>query len=135
MIPSACIGTNFNNAVKLAVKEINDAGGVMVEKYGAKIPLELKLLDDESDPTKTVQRLESHYSDGVLAYRYLGGVGRLRGELRFAVVALTHERVAAPARVATPGDVAPSCTLGKHQELLGITPISWNAVRQNQSKP
>src|SRR5206468_1952820 len=35
--------------------------------------LELKLLDDESDPTKTVQRLESLASDGVMVY--LGGFG------------------------------------------------------------
>ena len=40
---------------------------------GTKIPIELTILDDESDPTKTVQQLETHASNGVVAY--LGGAG------------------------------------------------------------
>ena len=45
----------------------------MVKDLGVKVPLELRLLDDESDPTKTVQRLETHATEGVMAY--LGGFG------------------------------------------------------------
>src|SRR5256885_10297814 len=40
---------------------------------GRKVPLELVLLDDESDATKTVARLESLGAQGVVAY--LGGFG------------------------------------------------------------
>ena len=41
---------------------------------GTKIPLELITLDDESDPTKTVQQLETlNSNDQVVAY--LGGFG------------------------------------------------------------
>ena len=70
----ASLGEQVKNGYELAFKSINDAGVVMVKEFDAKIPLEMKLLDDESDPTKTVQRLETHYAtDQVLAY--LGGAG------------------------------------------------------------
>ena len=45
----------------------------MVKEFDRKIPLEMRLLDDESDPTKTVQRLETLASDQALAY--FGGAG------------------------------------------------------------
>jgi branched-chain amino acid transport system substrate-binding protein len=58
----------------LAVDAINANGGVMVKEYNAKLPLKLTLLDDESDPGKTVSHLETLYSDSnVMAY--LGGFG------------------------------------------------------------
>jgi branched-chain amino acid transport system substrate-binding protein len=56
----------------LAVEDINKAGGV--EVMGTKIPLELVIRDDESDPTKTVQQMESLYSDDKVV-AYLGGFG------------------------------------------------------------
>ena len=58
----------------MAIKDINDAGGVMVQQYGKKIPLEMKLLDDASDPTKTVSNLETLNSDDHVV-AYLGGFG------------------------------------------------------------
>ena len=65
-------GGQVKNGYELAVEDINNAGGVDVG--GTKIPLELVELDDESDPTKTVQNLETLYSsDNVVAY--LGGFG------------------------------------------------------------
>jgi len=61
-----------NNGYLLAVEDINNAGGVDIN--GTKIPLELTILDDEADPTKVVQNLETLAStDGVVAY--LGGFG------------------------------------------------------------
>jgi branched-chain amino acid transport system substrate-binding protein len=66
-------GEQIKNGYELAIEDINNAGGVMVKDLGVKVPLELRLLDDESDPTKTVQRLETLASEGVLAY--LGGFG------------------------------------------------------------
>ncbi len=65
-------GAQVNNGYTLAVEDINAAGGVDIG--GTKVPLELIVLDDESDPTKTVQHLETLYSnDEVVAY--LGGFG------------------------------------------------------------
>jgi branched-chain amino acid transport system substrate-binding protein len=65
-------GTLVKNAYELAVADINAAGGVNVG--GAMRQLELIVLDDESDATKTVQRLETlNSSDQVVAY--LGGFG------------------------------------------------------------
>ncbi len=62
-------GAQNKAGYELAVEAINRAGGVSVG--GKKLPLELTLLDDESDPTKTVARLETLASQGVVAY--LGG--------------------------------------------------------------
>ena len=49
--------TLVKNGYELAVEDINKAGGVDVG--GRKLPIELTILDDESDATKTVQRLET----------------------------------------------------------------------------
>jgi branched-chain amino acid transport system substrate-binding protein len=65
------LGAQVKGGYELAVGEINAEGGVDVG--GTKIPIELSILDDESDPTKTVQQLETHNSNGVVAY--LGGAG------------------------------------------------------------
>ncbi|MEZ4619584.1 MAG: amino acid ABC transporter substrate-binding protein [Caldilineaceae bacterium] len=64
-------GAQVKNGYELAVETINAAGGVAFQ--GQQLPLELTIVDDESDPTKTVQRLEELNSEGVLAY--LGGFG------------------------------------------------------------
>ncbi len=65
-------GEQIKNGYELAVEAINNAGGLSVN--GTKIPIELTILDDESDPTKTVQRLETlNSSNNVVAY--LGGFG------------------------------------------------------------
>jgi len=53
------------------VEDVNRAGGVTLG--GRKAPLELAMLDDESDATKTVARLESLAGQEVVAY--LGGFG------------------------------------------------------------
>ena len=65
------LGEQVKNGYELAVADINAAGGVDVG--GTKVPLELIVLDDESDATKTVQQLETQNSNGVVAY--LGGAG------------------------------------------------------------
>src|SRR5215472_8406229 len=64
-------GAQVRAGYDIAVEQINAAGGVSVG--GKKMPLELVLLDDESDATKTVARLETLGSQGVVAY--LGGFG------------------------------------------------------------
>ncbi|HEV8307477.1 MAG TPA: amino acid ABC transporter substrate-binding protein [Methylomirabilota bacterium] len=64
-------GAQVRAGYEIAVEDVNRAGGVTVG--GAKRPLELVLLDDESDATKTVSRLETLAAQGVVAY--LGGFG------------------------------------------------------------
>jgi branched-chain amino acid transport system substrate-binding protein len=64
-------GAQVRAGYELAVEHINAGGGVSVG--GKKLPLELSLLDDESDATKTVSRLETLAAQGVVAY--LGGFG------------------------------------------------------------
>jgi branched-chain amino acid transport system substrate-binding protein len=64
-------GAQVRAGYEIAVEQINAAGGVTVG--GKKTPLELTLLDDESDATKTVARLETLAAQGVVAY--LGGFG------------------------------------------------------------
>jgi len=64
-------GAQNKAGYEIAVEQINAAGGVAVG--GQKMPLELIMLDDESDPTKTVARLETLAAQGVVAY--LGGFG------------------------------------------------------------
>jgi branched-chain amino acid transport system substrate-binding protein len=77
-------GDQVRNGYELAVEDINNAGGV--EVMGTKIPLELLVLDDESDPTKTVQHMETLYSEGVVAY--LGGFG---SDLHAAAAAIAEK--------------------------------------------
>jgi branched-chain amino acid transport system substrate-binding protein len=62
-------GAQVRAGYELAVEQINAGGGVTVA--GKKMPLELVLLDDESDATKTVSRMETLAAQGVVAY--LGG--------------------------------------------------------------
>ena len=64
-------GAQNKAGYEIAIQQINAAGGVTVG--GKKMQLELVMLDDESDPTKTVARLETLASQGVVAY--LGGFG------------------------------------------------------------
>ena len=67
----AALGAQVRTGYEIAVQQVNGAGGVTVG--GKKMPIELTLLDDESDPTKTVARLETLATQGVVAY--LGGAG------------------------------------------------------------
>jgi branched-chain amino acid transport system substrate-binding protein len=65
-------GKDVRDGYQIAVKHINDAGGVFVKQYNKKLPLELIILDDESDSVKTTTRLDKLNSvDNVVAY--LGG--------------------------------------------------------------
>jgi branched-chain amino acid transport system substrate-binding protein len=67
----AALGAQVRAGYEIGIEQINAAGGVSVG--GKKMRLELTLLDDESDPTKTVARLETLATQGVVAY--LGGAG------------------------------------------------------------
>ncbi|HKX16926.1 MAG TPA: amino acid ABC transporter substrate-binding protein [bacterium] len=62
-------GAQVRAGYELAVDDINRAGGVLVG--GQHVQLQLSVLDDESDPTKTVTRIETLAGEGVVAL--LGG--------------------------------------------------------------
>jgi branched-chain amino acid transport system substrate-binding protein len=64
-------GAQVRAGYEIAIEDVNRAGGVTVS--GKKVPLELVILDDESDATKTVARFESLAAQGSVAY--LGGFG------------------------------------------------------------
>jgi branched-chain amino acid transport system substrate-binding protein len=64
-------GAQVRAGYEIAVEDVNRAGGVAIG--GQKRLLELTILDDESDATKTVARLETLAAQGVVAY--LGGFG------------------------------------------------------------
>jgi branched-chain amino acid transport system substrate-binding protein len=66
------LGVQVKAGYIFAMADINQAGGVMVAKYGKKIPLRLESYDDTSDPTKAITNLENVLSKyNVVAY--LGG--------------------------------------------------------------
>lgn len=67
-------GAQVERGYQYAVEDINAAGGVFVKEFDKQIPLELIVLDDESDPNKTVTNLESLNSDSNVV-AYLGGFG------------------------------------------------------------
>jgi branched-chain amino acid transport system substrate-binding protein len=64
--------THVKEGYEFAVADINDSGGVFVKEFNKKIPLELIIYDDESNPTKTVSRLERLFSEDKVIV-YLGG--------------------------------------------------------------
>src|SRR3989449_7242557 len=64
-------GAQVKAGYEIAVEDINARGGVRVGDQ--RLPLELTILDDESDPTKTVSRLEALAGQGVVVF--LGGFG------------------------------------------------------------
>ena len=47
---------------EIGIKHINDAGGVYVEEFKKKIPLEMIFVDNESDPAKSASRMDKLYS-------------------------------------------------------------------------
>ncbi len=72
--PLAGGGAQVERGYQIAVEDINADGGIYVEEFDKKIPIEMTLLDDESDPNKLVTLLESLNSDQKVV-AYLGGFG------------------------------------------------------------
>ena len=58
----------------MAVKEINDAGGITVKEYGKKLPVKLIIYDDKSDNTTSVQLYEKLVTEDKVN-ALLGGYG------------------------------------------------------------
>ena len=77
-------GAQVKVGYEIAVEDINRAGGVSVG--GKKLPLELTVLDDESDPTKTVARMETLASQGVVVY-----LGSFASDMHAAAAAIAEK--------------------------------------------
>jgi branched-chain amino acid transport system substrate-binding protein len=71
--PMSGLATQARDAYEIYVGKVNKEGGVFVKKYNKKIPIELKVYDDESTGLKTQSLLEAANSWGAVAN--LGGVG------------------------------------------------------------
>lgn len=56
--PDATIGEHHKVAARLAVKEVNDDGGLFLQQFNRKIPVELIQYDDESNPAVSVRMTE-----------------------------------------------------------------------------
>jgi len=67
-------GGYFKKAYEMAIKEINDGGGIMVKQYGKKIPVKLIIYDDKSDNTTSVQLYEKLVAEDKV-HALLGGYG------------------------------------------------------------
>ena len=66
-------GVPLKIAYEIITEKINKQGGIYVKKYGKKLPVDLKILDDESNGQKTQSQLEYANSWGAAAN--LGGLG------------------------------------------------------------
>jgi branched-chain amino acid transport system substrate-binding protein len=66
-------GVPLKVAYEIITEKINKEGGIYVKEYGKKLPVDLKILDDESNGQKTQSQLEYASSWGAVAN--LGGLG------------------------------------------------------------
>jgi branched-chain amino acid transport system substrate-binding protein len=64
--PDGMVGKPAKDGYELAVEKINKGGGVYVKEYGKKIPLELLIMDMETDPEKAVARAEALNQQGAV---------------------------------------------------------------------
>ena len=71
--PMAGQGVVLNQAYEILVEKINASGGVYVKEYNKKLPIEYRLLDDESKGQNTQTQMEVANSWGAVAN--LGGLG------------------------------------------------------------
>jgi branched-chain amino acid transport system substrate-binding protein len=64
--PDGMVGKPAKDGYELAVEKINKDGGVYVKEYGKKIPLELSIMDMETNPEKAVARAEALNQQGAV---------------------------------------------------------------------
>jgi branched-chain amino acid transport system substrate-binding protein len=64
--PDGMVGKPAKDGYELAVETINKDGGVYIKEYGKKIPLELSIMDMETNPEKAVARAEALNQQGAV---------------------------------------------------------------------
>jgi len=62
--PDAAIGRPAKDGYEMAAAKFNKDGGVFVKQYGKKIPLEISILDMETNPEKAIARAEAFNQQG-----------------------------------------------------------------------
>ncbi|HRN50019.1 MAG TPA: amino acid ABC transporter substrate-binding protein [Anaerolineales bacterium] len=82
-------GAQVQRGYQYAVDAINAAGGIYVEAYGVHIPLNLIVMDDESNPEKVVGNLETLYTNQNVT-AYLGGFGSSLHSAAAAIAEKNH---------------------------------------------
>jgi branched-chain amino acid transport system substrate-binding protein len=64
--PDGMVGKPAKDGYEMAVEKINKDGGVYIKEYGKKIPLELSIMDMETNPEKAVARAEALNQQGAV---------------------------------------------------------------------
>ena len=64
--PDGMVGKPAKDGYELAVEKVNKDGGVYVKEYGKKLPLELLIMDMETNPEKAVARAEALNQQGAV---------------------------------------------------------------------
>ena len=75
----AGLAKQASDAYEIYVDKVNGEGGVFVKEFNKKIPIDLKIYDDESNGMKTQSQLEAANSWGAVAN--LGGIGCMSFEM------------------------------------------------------
>ncbi|HYF95360.1 MAG TPA: amino acid ABC transporter substrate-binding protein [Symbiobacteriaceae bacterium] len=115
------IGASFKLSTELAIKEVNDAGGLEIN--GKKVPIKLTLLDDTTDPTKSAQLIEQLITQDKV-HAIVGGYSTL----------LVSAQSVVPERYGIPyvnGGGASTSTYGRSKWVFGtLSPIDVLARTQ-----
>ena len=95
-------GVEVKDGYEVGVNQINQAGGIFVKEFRKKIPLQLLLYDDESDPTKAAARYEKLCTENkVVAY-----LGSFSTVINVSLIAVA-EKNKVPIVVSHFGNLAP----------------------------
>ena len=110
-------GQYQKEGIELAVKQINDQGGVMVKSLGKKLPIQIVFYDDGSDQAKSASLVErAMSSDKVVAV--IGGYSTALGQAE-SVMADRYQTV-----WITPGAAASSIFSQGYQWIFGtLSPV------------
>ncbi len=115
------IGSAYKQATELAVKEVNDAGGLLVG--GKKLKIELSLLDDTSDAAKSAQLVEQLITQSKV-HAVIGGYGSQ----------LVQAQSVVPERYGTPyisGGAGATSIYGRSKWVFGtLSPVEHLAATQ-----
>jgi branched-chain amino acid transport system substrate-binding protein len=129
-------GGYVNKAYAMAIKEVNDAGGIMIKEFGRRIPIKLIIYDDKSDNTTSVQLYEKLVTEDKVNI-LMGGYG--------TPLITAHTIVAEKYRVPyVNGGGATGAIYERGMkyifciissiEKLSFTLMDWMAIQQNSGK-
>ena len=95
-------GIEVKDGYEVGVQHVNQAGGVFIKEFGKRIPIQLLMFDDESDPTKAAARYERLYTENkVVAY-----LGSFSTVINVSLIAVA-EKNKVPIVVSHFGNLAP----------------------------